>query len=77
MQDFFEDFCKFLSRERDGTAVMKWRKNTFTTGDTEEHRRSELQFPGFGYEVLAAPAVVALFGYELESCVLVDATGRG
>jgi hypothetical protein len=32
-----------------------------------------LQIPGFRDKVLAAPAVVALFGYQLESCAFVNA----
>src|SRR5215469_5795404 len=45
--------------------------------DNAVRSRSELQFPGFGDEVFAAPAVVFLLCYELEAGMLVDFAGGG
>ena len=51
----------------------------FTTGDTGLHGETslELQLPGFGDQVFAAPAVVFFFGHQFETGMTVDFAGGG
>src|SRR3984957_7530282 len=62
MQDFFEEYRKFLS------ATARYGSNTIRVG-------SELQFPGFGDEIGPTPALVLFLVDQFEAGLLIDAAG--